>query len=204
MVLRQRSLVASTKGREELNLEELSIAGLFKLTSPVWGDDRGFFREWFKLPDLNEAGISFTAAQANLSRSARNVVRGLHFSVAPEGQAKVVTCAEGELVDVMVDLRVGSPTFGKTELVTLRGGDGISLYLPTGIGHGFCATSDDAVLVYLLSSTYNPAAELEVHPFDKELMVPWPLSGEAILSDKDAAAPSLADRRLNDTLPRYS
>ncbi len=203
MVLRQRSLVASTEGREELNLEELSIAGLFKLTSPVWGDDRGFFREWFKLPDLNEAGISFTAAQANLSRSARNVVRGLHFSVAPEGQAKVVTCAEGELVDVMVDLRVGSPTFGKTELVTLRGGDGVSLYLPSGIGHGFCATSDDAVLVYLLSSTYNPTAELEVHPFDKELMVPWPLSGEAILSAKDAAAPSLADRRLDNTLPKY-
>jgi len=195
--------VASTEGCEELNLDELSIAGLFKMTSPVWGDDRGFFREWFKLPDLNEVGISFTAAQANLSRSARSVVRGLHFSVALEGQAKVFTCAEGELVDVMVDLRVGSPTFGQTELVTLRGGDGVSLYLPSGIGHGFCATSDDAVLVYLLSSTYNPTAELEVHPFDTELMVPWPLSGDAILSDKDAAAPSLADRRLNNTLPHY-
>lgn len=186
-----------------MNLDELSIAGLFKMTSPVWGDDRGFFREWFKLPDLKEVGISFAVAQANLSRSARNVVRGLHFSVAPEGQAKVVTCAEGELVDVMVDLRVGSPTFGQTELVTLRGGDGVSLYLPSGIGHGFCATSDDAVLVYLLSSTYNPSAELEVHPFDTELMVPWPLSGDAILSDKDAAAPSLAERRLNNTLPKY-
>jgi len=187
-----------------LNLEALSIAGLYKLTSPVWGDDRGFFREWFKLPDLNSAGISFTAAQANLSRSARNVVRGLHFSVAPEGQAKVVTCAEGELVDVMVDLRVGSPTFGQTELVTLRGGDGVSLYLPSGIGHGFCATSDDAVLVYLLSSTYNPTAELEVHPFDATIAVPWPLSGEAILSAKDAAAPTLADRLEDNSLPIYS
>ena len=187
-----------------MNLEALSIAGLYKLTSPVWGDDRGFFREWFKLPDLNSAGISFTAAQANLSRSARNVVRGLHFSVAPEGQAKVVTCAEGELVDVMVDLRVGSPTFGQTELVTLRGGDGVSLYLPSGIGHGFCATSDDAVLVYLLSSTYNPTAELEVHPFDSTIAVPWPLSGEAILSAKDAAAPTLADRLEDNSLPIYS
>ncbi|CAB4867550.1 unannotated protein [freshwater metagenome] len=195
--------MASTEGCEELILEELSIQGLYKLTSPVWGDDRGYFREWFKLPDLTEAGISFTAAQANLSRSARNVVRGLHFSVAPEGQAKVVTCAEGELVDVMVDLRIGSPTFGVTELVTLRGGDGVSLYLPSGIGHGFCATSDDAVLVYLLSSTYNPSTELEVHPFDSELMVPWPLSGEAILSPKDAAAPSLADRRHDKSLPQY-
>lgn len=186
-----------------MDVESLGLEGVFRLTSPVWGDDRGFFREWLKMPDLESAGISFVARQANLSRSTRNVVRGLHFSVAPEGQAKVVTCAEGELLDVMVDLRVGSPTFGLHAAVVLRGGDGVSLYLPSGIGHGFCAQSDEAVLVYLLSSPYNPACELEVHPFDAEIGVEWPLSGEPILSAKDAAAPTLSDRRANNTLPTF-
>lgn len=186
-----------------MDIESLNIPGLYRLTSPVWGDDRGFFREWLKMPDLEAAGIEFVARQANLSRSSRNVVRGLHYSVAPEGQAKVVTCAEGELVDIMVDLRVGSPTFGHYESVLLRGGDGVSLYIPTGIGHGFCAQSDEAVLVYLLSSTYNPDCELEVHPFDQELNVAWPLSGEPILSAKDAAAPTVRERTVNGTLPAY-
>lgn len=186
-----------------MEVEALSLAGAFRLTSPVWGDDRGFFREWFKAPDVSSAGIQFSVAQANLSRSARNVVRGLHYSLAAEGQAKVVTCADGELVDVLVDIREGSPTFGRHELVTLRGGDGVSLYLPTGIGHGFCSTSAEAVLVYLLSSTYNPAYELEIHPFDAELGIEWPLTGEPIVSPKDAAAPTLSERRMSGSLPRY-
>ena len=186
-----------------MDIEPLRIPGLLRLTSPVWGDDRGFFREWLKMPDLEPAGIEFVARQANLSRSTRNVVRGLHYSVAPEGQAKVVTCAEGELVDVMVDLRVGSPTFGHHESIVLRGGDGVSLFIPSGIGHGFCATSDDAVLVYLLSSPYNPACELEVHPFDTDINVTWPLSGEPVLSPKDAAAPSLREREAAGSLPTY-
>jgi dTDP-4-dehydrorhamnose 3,5-epimerase len=186
-----------------VEVEQLSIAGALRLTSPVWGDDRGFFREWLKVPELSSAGIDFSVAQANLSRSTRNVVRGLHFSVAPEGQAKVVTCAEGELVDVLVDVREGSPTFGRHELVTLRGGDGVSLYLPSGIGHGFCSISDEAVLVYLLSSTYSPSQELEIHPFDSELAIEWPLTGDPIMSSKDSAAPSLAERRSSGTLPRF-
>jgi dTDP-4-dehydrorhamnose 3,5-epimerase len=186
-----------------VEVEELGLEGVYRLTSPVWGDDRGFFREWLKMPDLESAEIEFVARQANLSRSSRNVVRGLHYSVAPEGQAKVVTCAEGELLDVMVDLRTGSPTFGQYVSVVLRGGDGVSLYLPSGIGHGFCAQSDEAVLVYLLSSPYNPSCELEVHPFDADLNVVWPLTGEPILSAKDAAAPSFRERRDNGTLPLY-
>lgn len=186
-----------------MEIETLGLEGVYRLTSPVWGDDRGFFREWLKMPDLEPAGIEFVARQANLSRSSRNVVRGLHYSVAPEGQAKVVTCAEGELVDVMVDLRVGSPTFGRHESVVLRGGDGVSLFLPSGIGHGFCAQSEEAVLVYLLSSPYNPACELEVHPFDVDLRVEWPLTGEPILSAKDAAAPTFRERQTNGTLPLF-
>jgi dTDP-4-dehydrorhamnose 3,5-epimerase len=179
----------------------LAIEGLCEIESPVWGDDRGFFREWFKSTDL--AALSFHTQQANLSRSTRNVVRGLHYSVAPVGQAKVVTCASGELADVIVDVRIGSPTFGVHEVVHLRGGDGRSLFLPAGVAHGFCATSDEAVLVYLLSSPYDPAHELEIHPFDATLSIQWPLSGDPVLSAKDAAAPSLAQRMSMGELPPY-
>ena len=95
-----------------MNLVPRAIPGLYVLESPVFGDERGFFREWFKAPDAEAAGVDFTVRQANLSLSARDVVRGLHYSLAPEGQAKVVTCAAGSLDDVIVDVRVGSPTFG--------------------------------------------------------------------------------------------
>ena len=104
----------------------------------MWGDDRGHFREWYKMGDFEEAGVDFHATQANLSMSSRNVVRGLHYSLAPEGQAKVVTCAYGELDDVIVDIRVGSPTFGRVEVVHLAAGEGRSVLVPVGAAHGYC------------------------------------------------------------------
>ncbi len=179
-----------------------AVDGLVVMDSPVWADDRGFFREWFRLADLNGAG--FTARQANLSRSVRGVVRGLHYSLAPEGQAKVVTCVDGTLEDVIVDVRVGSPTFGAVEVVTLAGDLGRSVLLPAGVAHGFCVTSEVATLAYLLSSPYNAPYELEINPFDNEIGITWALSGEPIVSDKDAAAPSLAQRRAAGELPLYS
>ncbi len=185
-----------------MRAEALSIEGAYVVESPVWGDERGFFREWFKFDDLEPVG-AFLPRQANLSVSARDVVRGLHYSLAPEGQAKLVTCAMGELDDVVVDLRVGSPTFGRVEVVTLRAAEGRGVLLPAGAGHGFVVTSEQAALCYLLSSPYAPSAELEIHPFDPELAVPWRLSGEAVLSAKDAAAPSLAERRAAGQLPAY-
>jgi dTDP-4-dehydrorhamnose 3,5-epimerase len=179
-----------------------AVDGLIVMDSPVWADDRGFFREWFRLGDLNGAG--FTARQANLSRSVRGVVRGLHYSLAPEGQAKVVTCVDGTLEDVIVDVRVGSPTFGAVEVVTLAGDLGRSVLLPAGVAHGFCVTSEVATLAYLLSSPYNAPYELEINPFDSEIGIAWALEGEPIVSDKDAAAPSLAARRAAGELPLYS
>lgn len=187
-----------------MKLIELSIPGLFVLESPVRGDDRGSFREWFKDEDFVAAGIDFHALQANLSVSKRNVVRGLHYSMAPEGQAKVVTCAHGELDDVIVDVRVGSPTFGQCEVVHLAAGEERSVYVPVGVAHGFCVTSEIGALTYLLSSPYNAPRELEIHPFDKEISVPWPLSGEAIVSAKDAAAPLLRERLEANELPLYA
>ena len=186
-----------------MNPVELSIDGAYLLESPVWRDDRGYFREWFKLDDLASVGADFVAHQANLSMSARNVVRGLHYSLAPEGQAKAVTCVGGELDDVIVDIRVGSPTFGVVEIVHLSAESGRTVLLPAGTAHGFCVVSDVAALAYLLSSPFNAPMELEINPFDEEVGVAWTISGEALLSEKDRVAPSLAQRRAADQLPRY-
>lgn len=187
-----------------MKLVELSIPGLYLLESPVWGDDRGQFREWYKLGDFEEAGVDFHAQQANLSMSSRNVVRGLHYSLAPEGQAKVVTCAYGELDDIIVDIRVGSPTFGRVEIVHLAAGEGRSVLVPVGVAHGYCPTTDLAELAYLLSSPFNSALEFEIHPFDGEINVTWPVTGEPILSPKDANAPTLAQRLSANELPLFA
>jgi len=181
----------------------LGIEGAYVLESTLWPDDRGYFREWFRRDVLADEGPDLSVRQANLSMSERGVVRGLHYSLAPEGQAKLVTCAWGELVDVLVDVRVGSPTFGQVEMVELSAESGTSVYLPEGVAHGFCVTSEIAALTYLLSSTYNASMELEINPLDETLRIPWPLSGEPLLSEKDAKAPSLEARRLAQELPRY-
>lgn len=186
-----------------MNATELSIPGTYVLESPVHADDRGFFREWFKLPDLVTAGLNFHAEQANLSLSERNVVRGLHYSIAPQGQAKLVTCVLGEFDDVIVDIRVGSPKFGTVEVVHLAADAGRSVLVPVGVAHGFCVTSETAAICYLLSSPFNGPMELEINPLDAEINVPWPLSDEAKLSEKDAKAPSLAQRKAAGELPRF-
>ena len=186
-----------------MNITELSIPGAYVLDSAVWGDERGFFREWFKRPDLDALGITFAIEQANLSMSRRGVLRGLHYSIAPEGQAKLVTCAFGELDDVIVDVRVGSPTFGRVEVVRLAANEERSVLLPAGAAHGFCVRSEHAALSYLLSSPFNPTMELEINPFDETLSVPWSLNEPAIMSEKDAAAPSLNDRIASGQLPAY-
>ncbi len=186
-----------------MNLRELDIVGLYVAESRVFGDDRGFFREWFKLSDFEAVGLNFSTEQSNLSVSVRNVVRGLHYSLAPRGQAKVVTCVYGALDDVIVDIREGSPTFGAVVTVSLSADAGTTVVLPAGVAHGFCVTSETAALSYLLSSPYDAPHELEIHPMDPAIDVPWALSGEAILSEKDAAAPTLAERRAAGQLPSY-
>ncbi|MGH7954833.1 MAG: dTDP-4-dehydrorhamnose 3,5-epimerase family protein [Gloeomargaritales cyanobacterium] len=196
-------MVATSEGSPLVRLTELSIPGAFVLESPVWRDERGYFREWFKRDDLEEVGVNFPIHQANLSMSKGGVVRGLHYSLAPEGQAKLVTCAYGELDDVIVDVREGSPTFGRFEVVQLCADVERSVLVPGGAAHGFCVTSELGALTYLLSSPFNPSRELEINPFDTTLGVPWPLTGEAVVSAKDAHAPSLDERRVAGELPHY-
>ncbi len=196
-------MVATNQRLDLVKLIELPIPGAFVLESSVWEDDRGFFREWFKLGDLEAAGVDFPIQQANLSMSKRNVVRGLHYSLAPEGQAKLVTCAYGELDDVLVDVRMGSSVYGRVEVVHLSADEERSVLIPAGVAHGFCVTSEIGALTYLLSSPFNAEMELEVNPFDKVLNIPWPLSGEAITSEKDSKAPTLMQRLWAGQLPKF-
>jgi len=186
-----------------MNVSELSIPGAYLLESPVWDDDRGFFREWFKSDDLHDAGVEFEARQANFSFSARNVVRGLHYSLAPEGQAKLVTCVAGEVDDVIVDIRVGSPTYGRFEVVRLSADAPRSVLLPGGAAHGFCVLSESAGLAYLLSSPFNAPVELEISPFDPGVGIEWKITGDPVVSAKDRAAPSLERRLEAGQLPRF-
>jgi dTDP-4-dehydrorhamnose 3,5-epimerase len=186
-----------------MNIVPLSIAGAWEILPAQHGDGRGLFLEWYRFDRLAEAvGHPLRLAQANMSVSARDVVRGIHFADVPPGQAKYVTCVRGAVFDVVVDLRVGSPTFGRWEHVLLDETDRRAVYVAEGLGHGFCALSDDATLSYLCSETYAPGREHAVQPLDPDLAIAWPASSPN-LSDRDAAAPSLAQARADGLLPDY-
>lgn len=183
-----------------MEIEALTIEGAWLITPVQHHDPRGLFQEWYRHDRLAEAGARpLPLAQANLSVSARGVVRGIHFATVPPGQAKYVTCVRGAVWDVVVDLRRGSPTFGRWQGVRLDDQRRRAVYLAEGLGHGFCALTDDATLVYACSTVYRPAAEFSVHPLSPELGIEWPVR-DPVLSARDAAAPA----RLADLpLPSY-
>ncbi|ROR43889.1 dTDP-4-dehydrorhamnose 3,5-epimerase [Kitasatospora cineracea] len=186
-----------------MKFRELSIPGAFEVTPQQFGDPRGLFMEWYRFDKLSEVvGHPLRLAQGNLSVSAKGVVRGVHFADVPPGQAKYVSCVRGAVLDVVVDLRVGSPAFGKWEFVRLDDADRRSVYIPEGLGHGFCALTDDATLSYVCSETYNPTGEHGVHPLDPELGIEWPVE-DPQLSAKDAEAPTLAEALASGLLPEY-
>ena len=178
-----------------MQVEPLEIEGAWLFTPRILGDDRGAFLEWFKNPVFTEAvGGRFNLVQANASVSARGVLRGIHFADVPPGQAKYVTCVTGSVLDVIVDVRVGSPTFGQWASVLLDDRTRRAVYLSEGLGHGFCSLEDGATVVYLCNEGYDPSGEHEVHPLDPAIGIEWGLEGaEPELSAKDSAAPSLAE-----------
>lgn len=183
---------------------ELAVPGAWSFTPRQFPDPRGVFLEWFKAGVFEEAvGHRFTVKQANHSVSSRGTLRGVHFADVPPGQAKYVYCTRGAVLDVVVDLRVGSPTFGVSDAVRLDVVDRRGVYLSEGLGHAFLALTDDANVTYLCSEPYNPTGEHGVHPLDEALDLPWPSEVEPLLSDKDAAAPTLADARERGLLPSY-
>jgi dTDP-4-dehydrorhamnose 3,5-epimerase len=168
----------------------------------VFPDARGVFAAPFQGAVFREAlGFDLTVAQTNHSVSGRGVVRGVHFADTPPGQAKYVYCPRGALLDVVVDVRVGSPTFGRFETVEMDGGSCRAVYLSEGLGHAFVALEDDTVMAYLCSTPYNPGAERGVSPLDPALELPWPADTELVLSEKDIAAPSLAEAAELGMLP---
>jgi dTDP-4-dehydrorhamnose 3,5-epimerase len=186
-------------------VEALDVDGAWLFTPRVHGDSRGSFLEWFKLAELGEdLGHPMEVAQANCSVSRRGVIRGIHFSDVPPGQAKYVTCASGAIMDVVVDLRAGSPGFGRWAAVRLDDENRRALYIAEGLGHAFAALADQATVLYLCSTPYAPGREHGVHPLDPAIGISWPKGLETILSDKDAEAPSLAEALAAGLLPEYA
>ena len=193
-----------------MEVRQLSIAGAWEFTPQKFGDSRGVFLEWFKATSVTEAlGHPFELAQANLSVSAAGVLRGIHFADVPPGQAKMVTCVAGAVLDVVVDLRVGSETFGTWDSVLLDDVTRRAVYLQEGLGHAFLSLEDGSTVTYLCSAPYAPGREHGVHPLDAELRIEWPTldrSGAPLtleLSDKDRDAPTLAQARASGLLPQF-
>lgn len=185
-------------------MEELGVPGAWIFTPRIHRDDRGSFLELFRATELAATiGYAPPVAQANCSVSLRGVIRGIHFADVPPGQAKYVACVSGAIFDVAVDLRVGSPDFGRWAAIRLDDENRRALYLAEGLGHAFMALSDQATVVYLCSAPYAPGREHGVHPFDLAIGIAWPSGVEPVLSEKDAAAPSLAQAQDAGLLPGY-
>ena len=186
-------------------MEPMSIGGAWTFTPALHRDDRGCFLEWFRAAELSESlGYRPEIAQANCSVSSRGVIRGIHFTSVPPGQAKYVTCVSGAVLDVIVDIRVGSPTYGHWEPVRLDDTSRRAVFLAEGLGHAFTAVSDEATVVYLCSTPYSPGREHGVHPLDPDIGIEWPTATEPVLSGKDAAAPTLEQARRAGLLPVYA
>ncbi len=187
-----------------MQIRELAVPGAFEFTPVQHGDDRGLFLEWFKVDPLRDAiGHPLTLAQANMSVSRAGSLRGIHFADVPPGQAKYVTCPAGAVIDFIIDIRVGSPTFGVVDAVRLDTVDRRAVYLSEGLGHGFLALEDGSTLSYLCSTGYAPGGEHGINPLDPALDLPLPKDMEYVLSDKDQAAPTLREARDRGLLPAW-
>ncbi|HZL01586.1 MAG TPA: dTDP-4-dehydrorhamnose 3,5-epimerase [Cellulomonas sp.] len=191
-----------------MEFRQLKVPGAWEITPQQLGDPRGVFLEWFKASIFAETvGAPLDLQQANCSVSAAGVLRGIHFADVPPGQAKYVTCAKGAVLDVAVDIRVGSPTFGVWDAVLLDDVDRRAIYLPEGLGHAFLSLEDDSTVLYLCSTGYAPGREHGINPLDPAIGIDWPTTSRngqpltPILSDKDLAAPSLAEAAAQGLLP---
>ena len=185
-------------------MNPLGIEGAWVHTPQVHSDDRGSFAEAFRGAEFAaDLGYRLDVAQVNCSVSRRGVIRGIHYADVPPGQAKYVTCVAGTILDVVVDLRAGSPSFGKWEAVQLDARTRRAVFLAEGLGHAFMALTDDATALYLCSTPYAPGREHGVDPRDPAIGIAWPLDTEPVLSEKDAAAPPLDEALRAGLLPSY-
>ena len=186
-----------------MKIKPLGIEGAWVAESPVWTDDRGSFREWFKLSDIEKATErKFDLEQANVSSSKKGTIRGIHYSLAAKGQAKWITCISGSIRDVVVDIRPNSKTFGKWVAIDLSGNSGKAVFYSEGLGHGFISLEENSTVAYLVTSTYSPTEEFDINPLDETLGIDWKLELEDfIISEKDRNAPGLHQRRTEGKLP---
>ncbi|GAT05663.1 dTDP-4-dehydrorhamnose 3,5-epimerase [Mycolicibacterium fortuitum] len=184
-----------------MTARELTVPGAWEITPKLHGDARGLFFEWFTDAGFAEmTGHRFDLRQANCSVSAAGVLRGVHFAQLPPSQAKYVTCVRGAVLDVVVDIRVGSPTFGQWDSVLLDEHNRRSIYLSEGLGHAFLSLEDASTVMYLCSAPYNPQREHTILATD--LGIDWPID-EPVLSERDAAAPTLEQVRAAGLLPTW-
>ncbi len=185
-----------------MKVRELTIPDAYEISTDVFPDDRGLFVNPFRADVLTEAiGRPLQVLQTNHSTSRRGVVRGVHFSMLPPGQAKYVYVPRGAVLDIVVDIRTGSPTYGQHEAVRLDDRDFRALFLSEGLGHCAIALEDDTVLSYLCSTGYAPDREKGISPADPALRLPIP--ADALLSPRDTAAPTLAEAAAAGLLPAY-
>lgn len=185
-------------------IEGLSIFGSAVFTPTIHRDGRGDFLELLRSGELAEhTGARFRLAQANCVTNVRGVLRGIHFADVPPGQAKYVVCVSGAVLDVVVDLRTGSPTFGSWESVRLDGDTYRGVFIQEGLGHAYVALSEHSTMIYLCSEPYAPWREHGVNPFDPELGITWPDDVRPILSDKDRRAPTVRSAQRQGLLPDY-
>lgn len=188
-----------------MEIRQLSIADAFEITPRVISDERGAFLEWYRYDKLSaQVGHPLDLRQGNTSVSRRGVLRGVHFADVPRGQAKYVTVPYGAILDFIVDIRVGSPTFGMWDSVVLDDVDRRAVYIAEGLGHAFVALTDDAVVSYLVSDVYNPSAERAINPLDREIALDLPVAADdLVVSAKDSEAPSLRDSLDAGVLPQW-
>jgi dTDP-4-dehydrorhamnose 3,5-epimerase len=191
---------------EAVKIRELAIPDSYEITPILRTDDRGAFLEWYRFDRLSEiVGHPLELRQANTSVSRRGTVRGIHFADVPVGQAKYVTALHGAVLDFVVDIRVGSPTFGTWDAVRLDDVARKAVYLAEGLGHLFVALSEDAVVTYLVSDVYTPEREHGIHPLDPDIALSFPSeAGTLLLSPKDEAAPSLREAEAQGLLPNWA
>lgn len=188
-----------------MQIRELSIGGAFEITPRQFPDDRGTFWEWYRFDALAEAvGHPLDLRQGNGSVSKRGVVRGIHFADVPPSQAKYVTVTTGAVIDYIIDIRVGSPTFGEWEAVRLDAVGRRAVYIGEGLGHAFVSLEDDSTVTYLVSEVFNPGREHGVTPLDATVALEFPDEiGEPLLSPKDLDAPTLLEAEAAGLLPTW-
>lgn len=188
-----------------MQITELAISGAYKIRPVLHTDQRGTFSEMFRQDIFEDIiGRPFDLKQSNLSSSRKGVVRGVHFADVPPGQAKYVSCFAGKVLDFVVDVRVGSPTFGKWESVLLSPETRTSVFISEGLGHAFVSLSDESVVNYLVTETFSPKVERGINPLDPSLGLEFGIpSSELVLSEKDLNAPNLVDLESQELLPKF-